>query len=209
MKSLKSYLTVIKNKLDNLKTFIKQTIQKSKFHHVKKNEEDKSSFANTLNHQDKLTRPHIAKTKVKKIRFNYSTELIPQLLGGHQEILRQMSLVDNDAYEKNSRSAHENLQELIHLLDAQIRLEKSRLYPYLQKTLTDNIDAYTTMRNLRKKTDVLVHQIAIMEKKYNQMRNNPSLIDQLESDNSKLSMLLVENFREVETQLYPLYQPGN
>lgn len=210
MKSLNPLITIINGKFAAIKTALKQIFTKSKHHfdHIPNAVGMTLTLVTKLHHHSGRLRRKKPKAKVKKIRFNYSTELIPQLLGGHQEILRQVSIVDNDAYEKNLRSAFENLLILIYLLKAQISLEKSKLYPYLQKTLINNIDAYTTMRNLRKKTDRLAQQIAVMEIKYNQMRNNPSLIEQLEGDNTKLSMLLVNNFQEIETSLYPLYQPG-
>lgn len=151
----------------------------------------------------------VIKTKIKKIKFNYSIELIPGLLQAHQDILRQMSTLDNAAYEKSIDSAFESLQTLIDMLDAKIHQERSKLYPYLQKTLVNNIDNYTTMRRFRKETDKLATVLDVLEVKYAPMKENPGLVNELEADASKFNAMLIDHIRDVETQLYPLYQPGN
>lgn len=150
----------------------------------------------------------VIKTKVKKIRFNYSIQMIPELQNAHQDILRQASLLDNAAYEKNVNSSFEGLQALIDMLDAKISLEKSKIYPYLQKTLVNNIDDYTTMRDFRKKTDTLLQAVDALEAKYSNLKQDKRLISDLEEDITKFNGMLVNHIRDIETHLYPLYQPG-
>ena len=201
----------IGDKVPALKNVLEKLAPPNQTGHRKKNRSSHSANAGTDSTMPTTLirrKKRVIKTKIKKIKFNYSIEMIAELQQAHQDILRQMSVLDNAAYEKSVDAAFESLQTLFDMLDAKLSLEKSKVYPYLHKTLVNNIDAYTTMRQCRKETDKLASMLDELANKYGNLRQEPNLINSLEEDATKLNTMLIEHIREMETYLYPLYQPG-
>lgn len=140
--------------------------------------------------------------------IGYHPELVSQLEGDHQNLLRIMGTVAEALAVQDLKAVVQRLDAFRSAIQDHLLTENVRLYVYLEHALVQDPVSHALIHEFRREMDGIGKAVLNFLAKYRELETQPELLRTFGDDLNAVGKVLVERIRREEAMLYPLYMPA-
>jgi hypothetical protein len=140
--------------------------------------------------------------------IGYHPELVTQLVGDHQNLLRIMGQVHEALAAKNLSAVVQHLDAFRSAIQDHLLTENVRLYVYLEHALVQDPVSHALIHEFRREMDGIGKTVLSFLAKYRELETQTELLRTFGEDLAAVGKVLVERIHREESMLYPLYLPA-
>lgn len=140
--------------------------------------------------------------------IGYHAELVSQLEGDHQNLLRIMGMVGEALAAHDLTAVVLRLDEFRSAIQDHLLTENVRLYVYLEHALVQDPVSHALIHEFRREMDGIGKAVLNFLAKYRALETQPDLVHTFGDDLNAVGKVLAERIRREEAMLYPLYMPA-
>lgn len=140
--------------------------------------------------------------------IGYHPELVSQLEGDHQNLLRIMGTVGQALAAHDLKAVVQRLDEFRSAIQDHLLTENVRLYVYLEHALVQDPVSHALIHEFRREMDGIGKAVLNFLAKYRELERQPDLVHTFGDDLYAVGKVLAERIRREEAMLYPLYLPA-
>lgn len=140
--------------------------------------------------------------------IGYHAELVSQLEGDHQNLLRIMGTVGEALAAHDLKAVVQRLDAFRSAIQDHLLTENVRLYVYLEHALVQDPVSHALIHEFRREMDGIGKAVLNFLAKYRELETQPDLVRTFGDDLNAVGKVLAERIRREEAMLYPLYLPA-
>lgn len=146
-------------------------------------------------------------TKWSSSVIAYDADLVDNLKGEHQELVRVFTAIKTSATEGDLNQLPELLANFKHLFLSHVGLENVKFYVYMQQHQAIDAESLNFISNVRKEMNNIARAVMKFIDAHITTLPSPDTVAGFNAELDQIGAVLIKRVQMEESRLYPLYQP--